>query len=172
MKILKTLVLFVLFISSASIFAQQKHVEKNIPKGANLINLNDAKYAGMSFENILNQYKGKVIYLDFWASWCRPCKSEMPYSLKLQKHFKGKDVVFVYLSSDRDPKAWKNAIAMLRLTGEDYLVNAAVYNQYNKLFNVRYIPRYVLIDKQGKVVNANALRPSNPESIKDIEKLL
>ena len=172
MNILRTLTISIVLLISIKALAQQKPVVNEIPKGANMVNLNDSKYAGMSFDNIIGMYKGKVVYLDFWASWCRPCKNEMPHSLRMQQHFKGKDVVFVYMSSDRDAKAWKKSVAQLQITGENYLVNGKVWNEYNNLFDVKYIPRYVLIDKKGQVANPTAKRPSNPESIKDIEKLL
>ena len=172
MNIIKTLALSVVLLISVNVIAQDAAVSNTYAEGTNMVNLNDAKYAGMSFENIISLYKGKVIYLDFWASWCRPCKNEMPHSLNMQKHFKGKDVVFLYLSSDRDAKAWENAVAQLKITGENYLVNGKVHNEYNQLFNVKYIPRYVLINKEGNVVNATANRPSNPQSTKDIEALL
>jgi len=172
MNIIKTILTTIIILITVSLFAQQKPATIDIPEGANMINLNDSEYSGMTFENIINAYKGKVIYLDFWASWCRPCKNEMPHSLRMQEHFKDKDVVFLYLSSDRDPNAWKNGVAQLKLTGENYLVNGKVWNEYNNLFDVKFIPRYVLIDKEGNVVNDHAERPSSSESITDIENLL
>ena len=172
MKIIKSLSLAFVMLISVNILAQSVAEERKYAEGTTMINLRDAKYANMSFENILNTYKGKVIYLDFWASWCRPCKNEMPHSTEMKKYFKGKDVVFVYISSDRDQKAWENSVAQLKITGENYLVNAKVHGEYNSLYDVKYIPRYILIDKDGKVVDANAKRPSSPEIIKDIEELL
>ena len=146
--------------------------QQNEELTTNLYNLREKKYAKESFQGILNKYKGKVIYLDFWASWCGPCKREMPYSLKMQEHFKGKDVAFVYMSSDRNPDAWKSAIKKLNITGEHYLLNGKVYTERNKVVQVRYIPRYMIYDKSGKLVTDNAPRPSSPESTKMIEELL
>ena len=62
--------------------------------------LNNAKYANMGFDDILAKYKGEAVYVDFWASWCGPCKREMPHSLNLQKYFKGKPVAFVFIDLD------------------------------------------------------------------------
>lgn len=172
MKFIKTLAISVVLLMAVNVLAQQKPVEQELPKGTTMVNLNDSQYAGMSFENIINKYKGKVIYLDFWASWCRPCKNEMPHSKKMKDHFKGKDVVFVYISSDRDANAWKKSVIDLQITGENYLTNPKVFNEYNGLYNVKYIPRYILIDKQGNVISETAKRPSDPQSITDIENLL
>lgn len=138
----------------------------------NIYDLNDEDKIETNLDSIINKYEGKVIYLDFWASWCSPCKREMPYSHKLQDKFKEKDVVFVYISTDRNAAAWKGTMDKLKLTGELYRVNKNVYYQMNDRFNVQYIPRYVLIDKKGKVVDDNAKRPSDPNVVADIEKLL
>jgi len=139
---------------------------------AHFYNLRDAKYANESFQGILDKHKGEVIYLDFWASWCGPCKREMPYSLKMQEHFKGKKVVFIYMSGDRDPNAWKRTAESLKITGEHYLLNKKVYFERNKVVEVRYIPRYMIYDKKGNLVTDNAPRPSSPKSTEMIEQLL
>jgi len=138
----------------------------------NVKDLNTVENASVTLDDVLSQYKGKVIYLDFWASWCGPCKREMPHSLKMQETFKDKDVAFVYISTDRNKDAWTAAIESLKITGEHYRVNKNVHTEMNKRFNVAYIPRYVLIDKEGNVVNATANRPSSAQSVKDIENLL
>ncbi len=169
---MKALTISIILLLTLNVFSQQPTTDYTIQEESNLVNLREAKYAGVSFENIINKYKGKVIYLDFWASWCRPCKNEMPYSKKMHHELKGKDVVFVYMSTDKDANTWKTSIAQLQVTGENYLINAKVWNEYNNLFKVTYIPRYVLIDKNGKVVDANAGRPSNPETVKTIMNLL
>ena len=168
MKKITTVITFsILLFFGTGLFAQTSASLKT-----EIIDLNKAQYSNESFQLILDKYKGKVIYLDFWASWCAPCKREMPYSEKLQEEFKGQDVVFVYMSVDRNGQSWLNMVNQLQLTGEHYLSNAAIQQQLNARFNVRSIPRYVLIDKNGKVVNANAARPSSPTIISDIKKLL
>jgi thiol-disulfide isomerase/thioredoxin len=154
-------------ITSCSV-AQKKSDELT----AHFYNLREAKYADESYQGILDKHKGEVIYLDFWASWCGPCKREMPYSLKMQEHFKGKKVVFIYMSSDRDPAAWKRTAESLKITGEHYLLNQKVYNERNAVVQVKYIPRYMIYDKKGKLVTNNAPRPSSPQSTELIEKLL
>lgn len=157
----------VLFLSTIS-FSQSVPAELE----TNIIDLNSPEYASTTFDEVIAKYEGKVIYLDFWASWCGPCKREMPYSHKLQETFLGKDVVFVYISSDKNAGAWASAIDNLKLTGEHYLASLSVKQDYGTRFNVRFIPRYILIDKKGNVVDENAKRPSDPGTVKDIEVLL
>jgi thiol-disulfide isomerase/thioredoxin len=137
-----------------------------------IVDLDDAQYASTSLNDVLAKYKGKVIYLDFWASWCNPCRKEMPYSLELQKKYTGKDVVFLYMSTDKNAKAWEDMVKQLQLTGMNYRASNAVKQQIYNQFNLQYIPRYILIDKKGKVVDADAKRPSDPATVTDINKLL
>jgi thiol-disulfide isomerase/thioredoxin len=157
-----------LLLMSIISFGQNSPVELE----TNIIDLNSPEYANTTFDEILAKYEGKVIYLDFWASWCNPCKKEMPFSHKLQETFLGKDVVFLYFSSDKNAAAWISTVESLELTGEHYLASIPVKQTYGTRFSVRFIPRYVLIDKKGNVVDANAKRPSDPATAQDIEALL
>lgn len=168
-NILKSIAVITFLSIAPATFAQLEDVGK---EGPTMINLMDPEYTDVTFQDVLDLYKGQVIYLDFWASWCRPCKNEMPHSAKLKEKLKGKDVVFVYMSSDQNEAAWRKAVNELNIVGENFRTNKNVYQGYNSLLNVRYIPRYVLINKEGKIVDENAKRPSHPEIINDIEKLL
>ncbi|NOX85567.1 MAG: TlpA family protein disulfide reductase, partial [Chlorobi bacterium] len=114
----------------------------------NLYDLGNEQYQNLSLNDILGKYEGKVIYLDFWASWCGPCKREMPYSQELKKEFNGRDVVFLYFSTDNNAEKWKNAITQMHINGTHYRANPKVRNEIIKEFNLQYIPRYILIDKQ------------------------
>lgn len=150
----------------------KKELARGLPEGVILKNLNEEEYQHLTFSSLIDQYKGKVIYLDFWASWCGPCKAEMPHSLKMQEYFKGKDVVFVYISSDNNVSDWERMIKILQITGKHYRTSKAVRKEYNDLFDVKYIPRYVIIDKEGNIVDDNAKRPSDKEVYSEIEGLL
>ncbi len=150
----------------------KKQLSQDMPEGAKLVNLERKEYSKLTFTDVIGKYKGKVIYLDFWASWCGPCKGEMPSSLEMQDYFKGKDVAFVYFSSDKDSVAWEQMIKILQISGDHYRVNKKIYKEYNKLYNVRYIPRYMIIDKNGKTVDDKAKRPSDLTVRQDIEELL
>ena len=150
----------------------KEELKREIPEGAYLKDLAKEEFSDLNFQGVIDQYKGKVLYLDFWASWCGPCCAEMPYSLELQEYFAGKDVAFVYISSDRGAEEWIRMIKILQITGDHYRANKTVKKEYNELFNVRYIPRYVIYDRAGNIVDSTALRPSDPITKTEIEKLL
>lgn len=117
------------------------------------------------FEDVLEEYKGKVIYVDFWASWCPPCRGEMPSSQKLHSQFEGKDVVFLYVSFDRAADAWKNGIEKMDIQGVHFYPAADANQAVSQKYGISGIPRYMLVDKTGKVVNQDAPRPSSGQVI-------
>ncbi len=117
------------------------------------------------FEDALAAYKGKVIYVDFWASWCPPCRGEMPSSQKLHSQFEGKDVVFLYVSFDRAADAWKNGIEQMNIKGVHFYPAADANQAVSTKYGINGIPRYMLVDKNGKVVNPDAPRPSSGQVI-------
>lgn len=166
-------VLFMVMTTIGRAQSSPSHEQENIkPLNAKIIDLDDVKYNSLSLNDILNKYKGKVIYLDFWASWCGPCRNEMPHSQDLKKDFAGKDVAFVYISVDNNASKWKDMIDQLHISGDHYRASVALRNEIVKEFNLQYIPRYILINKTGQVVSENARRPSDPLVKKDIEALL
>lgn len=123
----------------------------------------------------LAAYKGKVVYVDFWASWCGPCRQQFPYSKALHEKLSNKqkkDVVFLYISIDNTEDVWKNAINQLQIEGEHLLSTGGWNSGAAKQFQINSIPRYMLIDKKGIVVNQNASRPSDEETLQHILDLL
>jgi thiol-disulfide isomerase/thioredoxin len=140
-----------------------------VPKHTNMIT---ASEADSIFNKITAKYAGKVVYVDFWATWCGPCLAEMPNSNKLHERFAGKDVVFLYLASHSENETWKSLIKKLNIQGEHYLLNNNDFNAISAKFQLSSIPRYLLLNKQGLVVNANARRPSDIGLNQEIESLL
>lgn len=115
-----------------------------------------------------NFFKGKYIYIDFWATWCKPCIKEIPDLVKLKNEYKDFNIEFVSVSVDEDNSAWKEFVAKQKLTGVQFWVDGSNKKIYDKNFNITMIPRFVLIDDNGKIVNANAPRPSSGNDIRQL----
>lgn len=125
----------------------------------------------ISLKDILSKNKGRVLYIDFWASWCVPCIGEMPASEKLRQQFIGKDIVFVYISIDKDKDKWVKAAQKLKLTENSYVLSAENNPLIEKL-SVKSIPRYIIVDKNNSVLDQNALRPSDPKIASDLAQIV
>jgi len=123
------------------------------------------------FATLPDKFPDKVMYIDFWAPWCGPCLAEMPHSKELQEEMKGKDVVFIFLSNRCSEKSWKATIAQKQLFGEHFLLSDKEYSMLAAKFNIGGIPRYMIIDKKGMIINDNAPRPSD-ESLVGLLKTL
>lgn len=132
----------------------------------------DFSYPGVDGKLVsLSDFRGKVVYLDFWASWCGPCRAEIPAAKKLEEEFRNKDVVFLAVSIDESEKAWKKLIKEQALPGIHLLSTGNFDAEAAKLYNVKGIPRYFIIDKDGKIVDSDAARPSSGAK-ESLEKLL
>ena len=118
----------------------------------------------------LESLRGKYIYIDVWATWCGPCRGELPHLKKLEEAYKDKDIHFVSLSCDQNKEAWEKMVTKDQLQGIQLHVgpNASFLDEYM----INGIPRFIILDREGKIVKANAPRPSNPETAKLFDDLL
>jgi thiol-disulfide isomerase/thioredoxin len=134
--------------------------------------LQDASSRVVDFKDITN--KSKVTYIDFWASWCGPCKGEMPSSQALREEYAAKGVNFVYISLDEDKADWTSANKNFALPdGHSFVMPNPAGSEITSRFDISSIPRYVLMDANGNVVDDNAPRPSETERIKEsLDKML
>ncbi len=127
-----------------------------------------------TLSQVLEQNKGKVIYVDFWASWCAPCRALMPASRELHKQYKDEDIVFLYLSIDNDFEKWQKANRDEGLSQNRFSLLAVNYPNadFYKELNLRSIPRYLLYDKQGNLVHKNAPSPDSDIIRETLNQLL
>ncbi len=129
------------------------------------------------WEKLIYPHRGKVIYVDFWATWCGPCGSQFPYSKDLHKALEGKDVVFMYLCGGGSKKpAWGAMIEQYGLKGDHHLLDEKQWGEVTNKFKIAGIPHYVLVDPSGQVADIEADRPQgsngyNQELYKEILRL-
>jgi len=122
----------------------------------------------------LSDLKGNVVYIDFWASWCKGCVAEMPASKKVRAYFKDKPVRFLYVSIDTYDASWKKAMKQYEVEGINMRLENDTESPTAKKYNVKGIPVFYLIDKEGNFASSDDLaRPGDTEKlIAQIEKLL
>jgi thiol-disulfide isomerase/thioredoxin len=138
------------------------------------------KAKGFEYENFkggktsLNDLKGKLVYIDIWASWCGPCKREIPYLEKLIHKYKGNNIEFVSISVDskKDHDKWKKMVTEKDLKGIQLFADNSFKSDFIKFYNVNLIPRYFLIDEKGDIISAQAPRPSDKNTPKVLDSLL
>jgi len=109
--------------------------------------------------------KGKFVYIDVWATWCAPCKAEIPFLKSLEKEYEGKNIAFVSISVDK-PEAyetWKKMVADEQLGGIQLYADNNFESQFILDYGINAIPRFILIDTEGNIVDADVLRPSDPK---------
>ncbi|MCW5520807.1 AhpC/TSA family protein [Aureitalea sp. L0-47] len=130
----------------------------------------------------LGDLKGKYVYVDVWATWCGPCKVEIPHLKELEAEYHDKNIAFVSMSIDDDKrhkgswenahKAWKKFVEEKELTGIQIYAPEGWESDFIKAYKINGIPRFILIDPDGKVVDPNAPRPSNPRLKEMLESLI
>lgn len=123
------------------------------------------------FAKLVAPYKGKIIYLDVWGTWCGPCKREMKHAGEIKKAMQGKEIVFMYLANRSPETSWKNVIKEMHLTGKQVVHYNFPANQQRLLedyLSIRHYPTYITIDREGKVIQKEVpLTPSYGQKLID-----
>lgn len=109
----------------------------------------------ISFQEVLNQNKGKVILIEIWASWCGDCVKAMPKLKELQSN--NSSVSYVFMSMDKTYEKWTAGIEKHQLKGSHYLINGGMKGNFGKALDLDWIPRYIIIDRAGKIVLYRAI---------------
>ncbi|WP_093023478.1 TlpA family protein disulfide reductase [Pustulibacterium marinum] len=126
----------------------------------------------ISFENILNEYKGKTVVIDVWASWCSDCIKGMPNVKKLQEEYGNEDTVFLFLSLDRVEDSWHKGIEKYNVEGEHYFIQAGwKASKFCADIELDWIPRYMIVDKEGNIAYYKAIKANDEQFINHLKFL-
>ena len=157
-----------IFLLLIIVFVSCSEDPKEFSEEANLemlIGLDDSK---ITLREVLYQQKGKKIFIDVWASWCKDCIAGFPKVKELQKEFP--DVVFLFLSVDISNPSWKRAIERYNLVGEHYnLPKGMNEGDFVDFINLNWISRYMVIDEKGQIQLFKATDPSDKKIIKALK---
>jgi thiol-disulfide isomerase/thioredoxin len=134
-------------------------VDRPLPQEILAQELKTLKGKSVSLKEVLTS--DEVVYVDFWASWCGPCLGEMPYEKQLMAELEGSQVKFISISFDQDEKKWQKAMAKIKMKGDHYLMTEGFRSALAKYISFNEIPRYVIVDKEGRLVSREAPRPSD-----------
>lgn len=145
-------------------FEYQVKPPENIKTGDMILIARDGK--SVTLESVLTKHKGKVVYIDFWASWCPPCIGNFPAAEVLKKEYLGEEVVFLYLAFKDSKDGWEKAVneyGLNKTNSESYFIANEDESDLIKKLKIQRIPRYIIVNKEGELTNADAPRPSGKE---------
>lgn len=122
----------------------------------------------------LEDLKGKFVYVDVWATWCGPCRQEIPFLQKTEQAYHGKNIEFVSISIDEqiNREKWNKFVTDKNLGGIQLLADKDWKSDFVQGYKINGIPRFILIGPDGKIVNADAPRPSSPELVTLLDSLV
>lgn len=142
----------------------RKEMREDEGRGASLAQAKRAEGAAMAKDSILRKftapYAGKVLYIDVWATWCVPCRDEIPVSQRLRQRLEKDSVVFVYLCVASPEKAWKSVVDKMSIQGEHFLLTPGEYDALRETYRMQGVPHYLVVNANGKLVDRNAPGPS------------
>ena len=121
----------------------------------------------------LSSLFGKTLFLDFWATWCPPCCAEIPHLETLAEQFaNNQDVRIISISVDQDRDAWVKKITEDKPSWEQYRISADDVEAFFSTLELETIPRFIIVDSDGSIINGDAPRPSDDICVSTIQKAI
>ncbi|CAM1345638.1 TlpA family protein disulfide reductase [Tenacibaculum amylolyticum] len=137
----------------------KKDYKLDFSKSNELVLTNQANDT-LTYSNLLENNKGKWLFVDFWASWCIPCRKTMPESNKLKKEIKAGNIEFIYLGLNDKKESWKKAIKMDSISdSQNYFIENGNVSKVIEDLAIKTIPHYLIYNPNGELVNGFAKRP-------------
>lgn len=149
---MKQLVILLIAFATFSCTNAQKNSFSEEALSQKLLSTDESQVA---FKDILNKYKGKTLVIEIWASWCGDCVKAMPKVKELQAN--NPDVSYLFISADKTADKWKIGIEKHELKGDHYMMNDGMKGVFGKSIDLDWIPRYIILDKTGKIVLYRAI---------------
>jgi len=147
----------------------QKDSRKHVSIKDEVAIINELPMGSSIIGTLVSRNPNKVLYIDIWGTWCGPCKQEFPHSNRLHEMVDTSNVAFIYLCAASEEESWRAMIEDEKLSGQHYFLDRDLERAlFKEIGGQRYYPRYLIINKSGKIENSAAPRPSSQE----IEKLL
>lgn len=167
-------------IISQQVKGQRKQVAQMMEQANKAGKLNGQPAPSFTYENHkggtskLEDFRGKYVYIDVWATWCGPCRQQIPHLQKIEEEYHGKKIEFVSISIDekKNYEKWRKMVDDQHMGGVQLIADNAWQSSFVQAFGINSIPRFLLIDPKGNVINADAPRPSEPALRAELDKLL
>lgn len=164
MKKVLSLLMIVVGLTSCSQAQQTEFKEEALSNTMKSVENTD-----ITFQEILKKYEGKTIVIDVWASWCSDCIKGMPKVKTLQEKYP--DVTYLFISMDKNYDSWINGIEKYDVKGEHYLTSDGMKGVFGKSINLSWIPRYLVVDKTGKIALFKVIEADDAKLIETLERL-
>ena len=164
-------ILFLLFISMG-LFAQKvPEINKSeFSKDALSQKITSLEGKKLAISEVLKKHEGRILIIDFWASWCRDCILALPASKELKEQ--NPEIDFVYFSLDRSHEQWKRGLEKYQIADqENYWFDEGWKNNFNNYIDLNWVPRFMVIDQTGKIAKYYAIHPNDPAIQKTIDEL-
>ena len=123
----------------------------------------------VSFKSILKKHSGKVTVIEIWASWCSDCVKAMPKVKEMQSN--NPNVDYVFISMDKAFDKWQAGIEKHELKGDHYWATDGMKGEFGQSINLDWIPRYIILDKKGKIVIYRAIETDFDKINEQLKKL-
>ncbi len=171
-KLVENLKQYITSPKLASLIQEKYNAIKHLESGSPSIGFNYENYKGG--RTSLKDFRGKYVFIDFWATWCKPCIEEIPYIKKLEKKFKNKNISFVGISLDNKKQynKWRLMVKKLELHNTQLFADNSFNSELAKFYNVDFIPHFVILDSEGNIVEARAGKPSGKNTEYLLDALL